>query len=271
MLLLLVLLYRQTDEISKFRYTVLGSGSATFIRFDPKHLNYFTPLLSRRVCNMNYHAPRIPRKIDCKDGIRKSYSKSWRKRQTRCEGKQCDSSLHRYVFQSTQIEHHFCRQKVTFIEWCLMTSSPLQLRVNKPLYSLRLSCCLAICRLWKEWRPKSAILEYKRFWTEAFHFQNWTRTSYQGMGRRCRRNGSWRDSQGTTYSLPFSAAWSALAIDIFATFLMLPDFTYNPSWIIYYIIQITCTPDYAYGAGGFASWGILPNSTLIFEIEVLSI
>jgi peptidylprolyl isomerase len=26
----------------------------------------------------------------------------------------------------------------------------------------------------------------------------------------------------------------------------------------------------SYGAGGFPAWGIMPNSTLIFEIEVLS-
>lgn len=37
------------------------------------------------------------------------------------------------------------------------------------------------------------------------------------------------------------------------------------------IAQITCTPDYAYGAGGFPAWGIMPNSTLMFEIEVLSV
>jgi peptidylprolyl isomerase len=37
------------------------------------------------------------------------------------------------------------------------------------------------------------------------------------------------------------------------------------------ISQITCTPDYAYGAGGFPAWGIMPNSTLMFEIEVLKI
>ena len=30
------------------------------------------------------------------------------------------------------------------------------------------------------------------------------------------------------------------------------------------------TADYAYGAGGFAAWGIMPNSPLNFEIEVLS-
>ncbi|KAJ0452801.1 putative peptidylprolyl isomerase [Helianthus annuus] len=30
-----------------------------------------------------------------------------------------------------------------------------------------------------------------------------------------------------------------------------------------------CTPDYAYGAGGFPAWGIQPDSTLVFEIEVL--
>ena len=33
--------------------------------------------------------------------------------------------------------------------------------------------------------------------------------------------------------------------------------------------RITCTPDYGYGAGGFPAWGIMPNSTLIFEIELL--
>eukprot|EP00727_Mastigamoeba_balamuthi_P001165 m51a1_g11045 putative peptidyl-prolyl isomerase fkbp12 (113) ;mRNA; r:455655-456231 len=37
------------------------------------------------------------------------------------------------------------------------------------------------------------------------------------------------------------------------------------------VARITCTPDYAYGAGGFPAWGIMPNSTLVFEIEVLSI
>ena len=35
--------------------------------------------------------------------------------------------------------------------------------------------------------------------------------------------------------------------------------------------EITCTPDYAYGAGGFPAWGIMPNSHLRFEIEVISI
>lgn len=34
--------------------------------------------------------------------------------------------------------------------------------------------------------------------------------------------------------------------------------------------RIHCTPDYAYGAGGFPAWGIQPNSELVFEIEVLS-
>jgi len=34
--------------------------------------------------------------------------------------------------------------------------------------------------------------------------------------------------------------------------------------------KIYCTPDYAYGQGGFPAWGIMPNSELIFEIEVLS-
>jgi FKBP-type peptidyl-prolyl cis-trans isomerase len=34
--------------------------------------------------------------------------------------------------------------------------------------------------------------------------------------------------------------------------------------------KIHCSPDYAYGAGGFPAWGIQPNSELIFEIEVLS-
>jgi peptidylprolyl isomerase len=34
--------------------------------------------------------------------------------------------------------------------------------------------------------------------------------------------------------------------------------------------KLTCTPDYAYGAGGFPAWGIMPDSTLVFEIELLS-
>ena len=37
------------------------------------------------------------------------------------------------------------------------------------------------------------------------------------------------------------------------------------------LADLTCTPDYAYGAGGFPAWGIPPNATLIFSIEVLSI
>ena len=36
------------------------------------------------------------------------------------------------------------------------------------------------------------------------------------------------------------------------------------------IARIHCSPDYAYGAGGFEAWGIMPNSELVFEIEVLS-
>ncbi|XBH64514.1 hypothetical protein VPH35_118264 [Triticum aestivum] len=36
------------------------------------------------------------------------------------------------------------------------------------------------------------------------------------------------------------------------------------------VARLTCTPDYAYGSGGFPAWGIQPNSVLIFEIEVLS-
>lgn len=34
---------------------------------------------------------------------------------------------------------------------------------------------------------------------------------------------------------------------------------------------IKATPDYAYGQGGFPAWGIMPNSPLNFEIEVLEI
>jgi|EP00979_Chaetoceros_neogracilis_P010307 FKBP-type peptidyl-prolyl cis-trans isomerase len=37
------------------------------------------------------------------------------------------------------------------------------------------------------------------------------------------------------------------------------------------VAKIHCTPDYAYGPDGFPAWGIMPNSELIFEIEVLSI
>uniref|UniRef100_A0A7S2XKE8 Peptidyl-prolyl cis-trans isomerase n=1 Tax=Lotharella oceanica TaxID=641309 RepID=A0A7S2XKE8_9EUKA len=34
--------------------------------------------------------------------------------------------------------------------------------------------------------------------------------------------------------------------------------------------KITAPPHCAYGKGGFPSWGIMPNSTLIFDIELLS-
>jgi peptidylprolyl isomerase len=37
------------------------------------------------------------------------------------------------------------------------------------------------------------------------------------------------------------------------------------------IAKLECTPDYAYGAGGFPAWGIEPNSDLVFEIEMLSL
>ncbi|KAG6526021.1 hypothetical protein ZIOFF_015995 [Zingiber officinale] len=37
------------------------------------------------------------------------------------------------------------------------------------------------------------------------------------------------------------------------------------------VALLQCTPDYAYGAGGFQAWGIRPNSPLVFEIEVLSV
>eukprot|EP01034_Spumella_vulgaris_P037401 gene37401-46143_t len=35
--------------------------------------------------------------------------------------------------------------------------------------------------------------------------------------------------------------------------------------------RLTCSPDYAYGRDGFPAWGIMPNSVLIFEIEVLKV
>ena len=35
--------------------------------------------------------------------------------------------------------------------------------------------------------------------------------------------------------------------------------------------QITCSPDYAYGANGFPAWKIPPSAELMFEIELLSI
>lgn len=40
--------------------------------------------------------------------------------------------------------------------------------------------------------------------------------------------------------------------------------------ILFIFKFLQCSPDYAYGTGGFAAWGIQANSTLIFEIEVLS-
>jgi peptidylprolyl isomerase len=35
------------------------------------------------------------------------------------------------------------------------------------------------------------------------------------------------------------------------------------------IARIHCSPDYAYGASGFPAWGIMPNSELVFDIEIL--
>eukprot|EP00485_Elphidium_margaritaceum_P024850 CAMPEP_0202716500 /NCGR_PEP_ID=MMETSP1385-20130828/101983_1 /ASSEMBLY_ACC=CAM_ASM_000861 /TAXON_ID=933848 /ORGANISM="Elphidium margaritaceum" /LENGTH=127 /DNA_ID=CAMNT_0049378275 /DNA_START=19 /DNA_END=402 /DNA_ORIENTATION=- len=35
--------------------------------------------------------------------------------------------------------------------------------------------------------------------------------------------------------------------------------------------KVKCSPSFAYGAGGFPAWGILPNSPLIFDIELLQI
>ena len=32
-----------------------------------------------------------------------------------------------------------------------------------------------------------------------------------------------------------------------------------------------CDAEYGYGASGFPAWGIMPNSPLMFEIEVLQV
>lgn len=37
------------------------------------------------------------------------------------------------------------------------------------------------------------------------------------------------------------------------------------------LIITQATADFAYGAGGFPAWGIMPDSPLNFEIEVLSV
>ena len=37
------------------------------------------------------------------------------------------------------------------------------------------------------------------------------------------------------------------------------------------IAKLTCSPDYAYGAGGFPAWEIPGNAILNFEIEILNI
>ena len=37
------------------------------------------------------------------------------------------------------------------------------------------------------------------------------------------------------------------------------------------VATLTITGDYAYGAHGFPAWGIGPNATLKFDMEVLSI
>lgn len=53
-------------------------------------------------------------------------------------------------------------------------------------------------------------------------------------------------------------------------FWLMPRAFHLPSHILLVFFS-QATPDYAYGAGGFAAWGIMPNSPLNFEIEVLSI
>ena len=37
------------------------------------------------------------------------------------------------------------------------------------------------------------------------------------------------------------------------------------------IARIKCSPDYGYGPAGFPAWGIAPQSTLVFEIELLEV
>ncbi|ELR21420.1 Peptidylprolyl isomerase FKBP12, putative [Acanthamoeba castellanii str. Neff] len=37
------------------------------------------------------------------------------------------------------------------------------------------------------------------------------------------------------------------------------------------VARLIMTGDYAYGAAGFPAWGIGPNATLMFEMEVLEI
>jgi len=37
------------------------------------------------------------------------------------------------------------------------------------------------------------------------------------------------------------------------------------------VAKLTMSPNYGYGSGGFPSWGIPPNATLEFEVQILSI
>ncbi|XP_057763623.1 peptidyl-prolyl cis-trans isomerase FKBP12-like [Salvia miltiorrhiza] len=37
------------------------------------------------------------------------------------------------------------------------------------------------------------------------------------------------------------------------------------------VARLKCSPDYAYGSSGFISWGIQPNSDLVFDVELLSV
>jgi len=37
------------------------------------------------------------------------------------------------------------------------------------------------------------------------------------------------------------------------------------------VARLRMTPDYGYGSGGFPAWGIPPNATLEFEVEILKI
>jgi len=37
------------------------------------------------------------------------------------------------------------------------------------------------------------------------------------------------------------------------------------------VARLTMTPDYGYGVKGFPAWGIPPQATLVFEVQLLKI
>jgi hypothetical protein len=87
-------------------------------------------------------------------------------------------------------------------------------------------------------------------------------------GQECALKGrlllSWPACLGLSLNVCFvdRGAWKGAAVDADPASLSVSNTPYT---------CMQATADYAYGSGGFAAWGIMPDSPLNFEIEVLSV